>query len=126
MAAFTAKGREIESRKDCKSEFSSDFIEIICFAISRIPAKIHKIHSLEHECKLSLRWKTAESSEAKATAPKANATAKSFLILPSPATRKFSPTLPTPARLSFSPIPKSAITAPTPKTTKPRVRISRD
>ena len=37
----------------------------------------------------------AASSEAKATAPKANATAKSFLILPSPATRKFSPTLPT-------------------------------
>ena len=42
-----------------------------------------------------MRWKTAESSEAKATAPKANATAKSFLILPSPATRKSSPTPPT-------------------------------
>ena len=54
----------------------------------------------------------AESSEAKATAPKANATAKSFLILPSLAIRKFSPTLPTAARLLSSPILKSATTAP--------------
>ena len=61
----------------------------------------------------TLRSKTAESSEAKATAPKANATAKSFLILPSPAIRKFSPILPTADRLSYSPILKSATTAPT-------------
>src|SRR5271157_4895285 len=68
------------------------------FRSAPIPVKIHKIHSLEFECRLSLRSKTAASSEAKATAPKANATAKSFLILPLPATRKFSPTPPTPGR----------------------------
>src|SRR5437588_1723587 len=58
-----------------------------------IPAKILKIHTLERECRLRLHSKTVGSSEAKATAPKASATAKSFLILPSPATRKFSQTL---------------------------------
>src|SRR5579862_427989 len=86
------------------AEFSSDFSRSLLFtrlALAAFPARIHKIHSPERECKLSLRWKTAESSEAKATAPKANATAKSFLILPSPDTRKSSPTLPTPDRSSF-------------------------
>src|SRR6266700_6582938 len=70
-------------------------------AAAEFPDKIRKIHSLERECRLSLRSKTAESSEAKATAPKANATAKSFLILPSPDTRKFSPILSTRDRSSF-------------------------
>src|SRR5206468_11361618 len=64
-----------------------------------IPAKISQIHSLEQECKLRLRSKTAESSEAKVTAPKANVTGKSFLILPSLAIRKFLPILPTAAKL---------------------------
>src|SRR5689334_3098643 len=84
--------------------FTSVFLSLkrlLSLAVVEIPDKIHKIHSSERECRLSLRWKTAESSEAKATAPKANATAKSFLILPSPDTRKFSPILPTPDRSSF-------------------------
>src|SRR3954468_7977897 len=66
-----------------------------------IPANIHKIHSPERECRLSLRWKTGESSEAKARRPKANVTGKSFLIPPFPATRKFLPIPPTPDRSSF-------------------------
>src|SRR5579871_1897800 len=74
---------------------------VLSLVLSLLTDKILKIHSPERECRLSLRWRTAESSEAKATAPKANATAKSFLILPLPDTRKFSPTLPTPARSSF-------------------------
>src|SRR5258708_28807428 len=59
---------------------------------SAIPAKILQIHTLERECRLRLLSKTVGSSEAKATAPKASATARSFLILPLPATRKFSQT----------------------------------
>src|SRR6266581_5520708 len=81
-------------------------------AAAEFPDKIRKIHSLERECRLSLRSKTAESSEAKATAPKANVTARSFLILPSLATRKFSQILLTATRLLFSPILKSEIKAP--------------
>ena len=61
--------------------------------------KLYKIHTREQECKLSLPSKMGESFEAKATAPKANATGKSFLILPSPVTRKFSPTPPTPGQI---------------------------
>jgi len=49
----------------------------------------------------------------------------SSFILPSPAIRKSLPILPTPARSSFSPILKSATTAPTPKTTKRPVLISK-
>src|SRR5215471_15816782 len=74
--------------------FSSDFVvqtRLRPFFPVKIPAKIHKIHSSERECRQSLRWKTAKSSEAKATAPKASATAKLFSTPPSPDIRKFSP-----------------------------------
>src|SRR3984957_19556184 len=67
-------------------------LRVPCLVLARFPDKILQIHTLERECRLSLRWKTGESSEAKVTAPKASATAKSFSILQSPATRKFSPT----------------------------------
>src|SRR5438445_2475034 len=69
-----------------------------CLVLSGFLARIGKIHSLEQECRQSLRWKMGASSAAKATAQKANATAKSFLILPSQATRKFLLILPTRAR----------------------------
>ena len=49
---------------------------------------------------------------------RANARAKSFLILLSPVTRKLLPILPTPARSSSSPTPKLATTAPTTPTTR--------
>jgi hypothetical protein len=78
VKSFTAKDAKKlrKDRKENPNHRNHLFREI------RIPAKILKIHSLEYECKLRLRSKTAESSEAKDTAPKANATAKSFLILP--------------------------------------------
>src|ERR1700722_4630823 len=73
-------------------------LRVPCLVLEPIPDKILQIHTLERECRLSLRWKTGESSEAKATAPKASATAKSFLILPLLATRKSSPILLTQGR----------------------------
>src|ERR1700693_5762419 len=102
LAIFVLCGQGLSSAKDAKKirrvrkENPSDRNHL--FRDSGIPAKISKIHSLEQECKLRLRSKTAESSEAKVTAPKANVTAKSFLILPSLAIRKFSPIPPTAAR----------------------------
>src|SRR5260370_24565416 len=76
--------------------------ECLAFPLSStgLSARIPKIHSQEFQCKRSLPSRTAESSEAKATALKASAQAKLFSILPLPATRKFSPTPPTPGRSS--------------------------
>src|SRR5262249_49133824 len=72
-------------------------------SISEQHVKIDKIHSPEMQCKQSLRWKMDGSSAVKVTARKANVTGKSFLIPPSPATRKFSLILRTPGRLLSSP-----------------------
>src|SRR5207245_11350253 len=70
-----------------------------CLVLSCFLARIGKIHSLAQEWMQSLRWKMGASSAAKATAQKANATAKSFLILPLLATRKSLLILPTRDRL---------------------------
>src|SRR5258708_24684536 len=101
---FAERSANISSRSSQTMARAHWFFEVqndfLAFTPS-IPAKLDKIHSPENRCKLSLRSNTPSSSDAKATAPKANATAKSFLILPLPATRKFSPTPPTLDRLSF-------------------------
>src|ERR1019366_1043010 len=71
--------------------FSQELFSFACLDVlagGYFLVTIHKIHSLEHECRPFLRWKTEESSAAKATALKANVTGKEFLILPSPAIRK--------------------------------------
>src|SRR5437763_17180193 len=57
-----------------------------------IPAKIYKIHSLESECRLSLRSRTAASAEAETTVRKAKATRTALVLLPLPATSEASPT----------------------------------
>src|SRR6266849_9882162 len=74
------------------------------YVLSRLPLRLLKfIKSTppENRCKQYLRWKMAGSSAVRATEQKANAMGKSFLIPPSPATRRFSPILLTPARLLF-------------------------
>src|SRR5690349_15879988 len=73
-------------------------------ALSRLPLhllKFIKSTPPENQCKQYLRWKMAEFSAVRATEQKANVTGKSFLILPSPATRKFSLTLLMPGRSLF-------------------------
>src|SRR5215469_7612352 len=74
----------------------AEFLVSPCGGLSagKSSAKIHKIHSSEIPCKQFSRWKMEGSSAAEATARKANATGKSFLILRLPATRKFLPILP--------------------------------
>ena len=54
-----------------QTERGAEQIQNCLFLPAKIPDNIYKIHSSERECRLSLRWKTVGSSEAKATAPKA-------------------------------------------------------
>src|ERR1035441_7893750 len=87
--------------------------------------KIGRIHSSERRCNRFWRSKTGASSAATAMAQLASARAKSFSILPLPATRKSPPIPPMPGRSSFSPTRRSATTAPTRRTTNRQSPISR-
>jgi len=92
---------------------------IICSGISS--ATIIKTPNPGGSCCWILQswpWKTEQSSRAGVLVRLPNAQAKSFSILPSPVTRKFSPTPPIPARSSSSPTPRSEITGPAPVITK--------